>query len=76
MFLKKRTNQTYPQYNQVAPENFQASAYIPLNDNSLELVNQEISELKRHIMELTKRLNMIENYLGMQRESNASNYQD
>lgn len=49
--------------------------YPNYNQYDLSRFDEQINELKRMNNELLKRINRIENYLGIRTESDASNYQ-
>lgn len=49
--------------------------YPNYNQYDLNRYDEQINELKRMNNELLKRINRIENYLGIRTESDASNYQ-
>lgn len=61
-------NGQYPEpYN-----NYNQSNY---NQYDLYRIDEQINELKRINNDLLKRINRLENYLGIRTESEASNYQ-
>lgn len=49
--------------------------YNGYNQYDLSRFDEQINELKRINNELLKRINRLENYLGIRAESDASNYQ-
>jgi hypothetical protein len=49
--------------------------YNGYNQYDLFRFDEQINELKRMNNELLKRINRLENYLGIRAESDASNYQ-
>lgn len=64
-------NYSTPYYNQ--PQNMME--YPQINQYDLSRYDEQINELKRLNNELLKRINRIENYLGIRSETEASNYQ-
>ncbi|MBQ8293030.1 MAG: hypothetical protein IJX78_04375 [Bacilli bacterium] len=67
MFNNRKPNKrVYPQ------PYFNQEWMDPNNNYSLSILETEINELKRQNINLSKRLNKIENYLGIRNEDNDS----
>ena len=61
------------QYYQQQPYNMME--YPNINQYDFSRYDEQINELKRINNELLKRINRIENYLGIRQEADQSNYQ-
>ena len=57
------------------PQPYMNYDYNGYNQYDLSRFDEQINELKRMNNELLKRINRLENYLGIRAESDASNYQ-
>ncbi|MBQ4570260.1 MAG: hypothetical protein IJB21_01035 [Bacilli bacterium] len=66
---------TIQNQNQYYQQPYNMMEYPNYNQYDLSRFDEQINELKRMNNELLKRINRIENYLGIRTESDASNYQ-
>ena len=66
---------TYQNQNQYYQQPYNMMEYPNYNQYDLSRFDEQINELKRMNNELLKRINRIENYLGIRTESDTSNYQ-
>ena len=76
MFSNKKRlfnpNNYQPQYYN---QPYNMMEFPQVNQYDLSRYDEQLNELKRMNNELLKRINRIENYLGIRAESDASNYQ-
>lgn len=76
MFNKNRLfNPNTYQNNYYPQQPYNMIEYPTINQYDLSRYDEQINELKRMNNELLKRINRIENYLGIRAEADQSNYQ-